>query len=368
MNSTIHRGILMLGLGLGASLHATAQTIIDHGFGPYSFTGAGATEFSGLTYRTGNQYTAITDSGDTRFYDLSINIDNMTGQVQSASIGNNVQLDTSFAGDTEAVRYLANGNFLVGDEWDLTITTGNDRFFNTALREYDSAGNHVQTISTPASYQPITFNAGFEGVAVSADGQQVWAINEGATAADGPNSTPSVGEYLRLQAFDGNYNAGVQYAYQTEADPFGFGRNGVAELLATPDGGLIALERIQLNDSEDSFSIKLFAIDLVGASDVSHLGGLDGATFTTVTKSLLWETISDTNIEGMSLGPRLANGNHSLLLLSEGNGSFDPELRSLQLTAVPLPAAGWLFAGAIAGLIARQRLSKSGTQKTSAPA
>jgi len=94
------------------------------------------------------------------------------------------------------------------------------------------------------------------------------------------------------------------------------------ELLPLNNSHLLAMER--------SFSvgagntIRLYSVDLAGATDVD---GADSITevqpLRTAAKSLLLDLdelgLTLDNLEGMTVGPRLADGSRSLVLVSDNN-------------------------------------------------
>ncbi|UOQ72704.1 esterase-like activity of phytase family protein [Hymenobacter cellulosilyticus] len=70
--------------------------------------------------------------------------------------------------------------------------------------------------------------------------------------------------------------------------------------------------------------MKIYEVDLSAATDVNSLGGLQGATYTPVAKRLVLDVASTgvariDNLEGMTFGPKLANGHFSLILVSDDN-------------------------------------------------
>ncbi len=128
--------------------------------------------------------------------------------------------------------------------------------------------------------------------------------------------------------------AGIQtaeYIYMTEpvADqpiPTGqFSTNGLVELLALDSERFLAAER--------SFSvgvgnrIRIYEVSLAGATDVSAVQALQGViqNFTPVSKTLLLDLdvlgLTLDNIEGLTFGPVLENGQRSLILCSDNNFS-----------------------------------------------
>jgi hypothetical protein len=199
-----------------------------------------------------------------------------------------------------------------------------------SVREYNlTTGVEVQNVSIPAVFLNRRSNFGFESLARSPNGTTMWTANEEALTVDGPISTTTTGTTVRIMRMnvDGNSVAAAeQYAYLT--DPIhtvGFlsqRRSGVSDLVSLPDGTVLALER-----SFDAglasplfYKSSVYEIDFTNATDVSQPAfstGLTGQTFTLAAKELLWSgaaagTVGQ-NLEGLTLGPRLTNGNWLLV-------------------------------------------------------
>src|SRR5690606_38995059 len=119
-------------------------------------------------------------------------------------------------------------------------------------------------------------------------GGTVWTANEEALSVDGPLSTPSAGTVVRLLRYD-NAGPAAQHAYVT-APIHGLvisgSRSGVSDLVALPDGRLLALER-SFALASPLFLTRLYEVDTSGATDVSGLPGLAGQMYTPATKRLL---------------------------------------------------------------------------------
>lgn len=319
---------------------AQALDIYDPGFAEVVVGGGLGKELSSLTHIDANHYIAVTDSGDSKLYNIDIDVDHNSGAVTSASIsGTPVQL--SGAIDPESTRLLSSGQLLVGDE-------GGG---NNTLSRYDrSSGALLSSIAVPEVYRHAAANGGFEGMAVNPSNGAIWAINENALPVDKP--APASGELLRLQSFDANGNALAQFAYRTEPAPGSFA-HGVSELLALPSGELLSLERTVSGSAAGIiFHLAIFQIDTQAATDISNLATLDGAPVTSVLKKPLWSADLSTNYEGMDIGPQLANGNYSLLLIADPiSDSESSKIKALQISSVPLPAGAWLFGSALCGML-----------------
>ncbi|MFK7977527.1 MAG: esterase-like activity of phytase family protein [Halioglobus sp.] len=282
--------------------------VTDLGFSPSAITN-GTPEFSGVTYAGGSTYYAV---GDRTFdvHEITMALNTATGELTAAGVtGSPLVLDMGV--DTEAIRLLANGNYLVSDE------NGAAR---SAIREYSPVnGSVIASVSVPAIFDAAEPNGGFEGLATNADGTESWAINEKKLVGiDGPSVSATNGEWLRLQHFSSGYVADYQYAYALEPLDGTF-LTGLTELLLMPTGELLSLER-QLGFANGAlfYDILLFIINTSNATDVSGYNTLADGTFTEVQKRLLWSGKLPSNYEAMTLGPELNDGSDSLLLVSEG--------------------------------------------------
>lgn len=76
---------------------------------------------------------------------------------------------------------------------------------------------------------------------------------------------------------------------------------------------------------------------------------------------------NDDNFEGLALGPTLANGDRSLLLVSDDGAGFDQSLYALRLVGVPEPGTALLATGGVAILAARRR-SRTRSVRATPPA
>ncbi len=224
-----------------------------------------------------------------------------------------------------------NGNFLVSDE------------YGPSLYEFDRNGQRVRAFTTPANIVPRNAvsgtpnyvdntgntagkrgNRGFEGLAVSPDGNFTYTMLQSATLDEGSGS----GVYDRIVKFDNATGAAVaQYAYRMEGSSQG---RGTSALVAINDHEFKVIERNNRGvgvDSELTTANKLvFTIDIAGATDVTGID-LDavGAVFTAVSKdaipfiNLAANTLSELGgrvpekWEGLTVGPRLNDRTYLLL-------------------------------------------------------
>ena len=120
-------------------------------------------------------------------------------------------------------------------------------------------------------------------------------------------------------------------------------RSGLVDLLALPNGGVLALER-ELGGYLPHYRTRIYLLNFTGASDVTTVASLSSDSFTAVGKTLLWQgNTGFSNFEGITLGPALSEGSYALLLISDnGSGAMAQRQDSFSLilrgVADPAPA------------------------------
>lgn len=202
------------------------------------------------------------------------------------------------------------------------------------------------SLSIPEVFGTRRANFGFEALAVSRDGRDLWTANEEALAADGPLSTPSAGtvvRLLRLRDEGAGHVAATQHAYACEAMHGAVitgARSGLVALVVLPSGRVLALERSFAFNLGGFFRSRLFEIDAGAATDVSGVPSLDGAMYVPVGKTFVWSG-SLNNLEGLCLGPALGAGGRALVgVVDDGDPLSSNTLVSFRVTGpVEAPCA-----------------------------
>ncbi len=197
---------------------------------------------------------------------------------------------------------------------------------NPGIREISLSGNGntLQVVPIPSVYTKRRSNKGLESLTRTVDDSTMWTANEEALTVDGPASTANAFTPVRLLRLDvtgDTLKAGPQFAYHVEPihSTMMASRSGLCDLVAMPDGTLLALERSAAG-AVPAFLNRIFEVDFTGATDVSQstfVGGLTGQTYTPVAKDLRWSGAVDAalgqNFEGLGLGPRLPSGAWALI-------------------------------------------------------
>jgi hypothetical protein len=343
---------ILLGI-LGPYAAGQLPTVTDTGQGLVSLSSGttGAAELSGITWLGGTNYLAVGDNGAQAFWRLTVSVDTNTGRITSSSVTGSIA--ASLGSDSEGIAYQAStGSVFVSDEVASSITR-----FNA------TTGATIGGVSMPAIYASanVQSNMGLESLAFGAGG--LWTANEEALVPDGSLSTTSQGSWVRIQRFDAALQAAGQWAYRT--DPISAlttlttaERSGVVDILPWTASTLLVLEREFGGSFIPDFRSRLYGVDVTAASDVSALASLTGGGFTPLSKTLLWQSgFGQSNFEGMTFGPTLADGQTSLLLISDNaSGAAGSRQDLYALAVVPEPATITLLLVAGAIVIGRSRV------------
>jgi predicted extracellular nuclease len=187
-------------------------------------------------------------------------------------------------------------------------------------------------------------NLPLESAGLTPDGSALFTVTENALLQDGPASTldqSSPGRIIEVDLERRLPTAEYLYWVDPVAEPpanGSFTTAGAVEILALSRTSLLVLER--------SFSlgagntIRLYEVDLSRATNILDIASLEEHGFDDIeaaTKRLLIHIngigVEPDNIEGMTFGPRLADGSPTLVLVADDN--FNP-LQTNQVLAFAL--------------------------------
>ena len=243
--------------------------------------------------------------------------------------------------DTEGIAVVP-GGFLVSTE--AIVSRG----IQSMISEHGPDGRFRREVPLPPAYlsgagHGIRDNLGFEGLAPVQDGRYLFAGIENALAQDGPSSDVGVPSPARILRFDREQGGPpAEFVYLVDGvspaprDPAAFRVNGLSDLLPLGSDRLLVLERQFVEGLGNS--VRLFDVSLAGATDVSALDSLQGASFAPAHKSRLLDLaevgVPLENFEGMTFGPKLPDGRETLLLVSDDNFNPVQEATTFLLFAV----------------------------------
>jgi hypothetical protein len=214
-----------------------------------------------------------------------------------------------------------------------------DRLIAPFLRRYSLAGAFLGDLPVPQPFLPtldhssgIRPNLAFESAGIPRNGNFLFTGTENALFQDGAAATIANGSPSRIMRY--NLRTGKldrQWVYWTDPvkEPSSvFSVNGLDELLPLNNEFLISMERsfsVGGTATGTGNSIKLYKVALPGATDVNGVAGLAGFldSIRPAQKTLLFDLdslgIPLDNVEGVTLGPELADGRQTLVLVSDNN-------------------------------------------------
>jgi 3-phytase/alkaline phosphatase D len=314
------------------------------------FDGTEVGGLSGITYDPGRGvYYAISDDRSqidpARFYTLTIALADgalTAGDVKVTDVTTLLGADgkpfPASSLDPEGIAFTDAGLF-VSSEGDANA------LISPFVDLFSLQGEHLAALPIDPKFRPtanhatgIRNNLAFESLTVTPDKSTLYTATENALFQDGPEATLDSGSASRIVKYDVASGREVaEYVYVTEpvaAEPVpagSFSTNGLVDLLAMDDDGtLLALERGFSTGVGNT--LKIFEVRTQGATDVRRVRSLeteidDGELEVNLDQAVQKELLFDLadlgipldNIEGISFGPKLADGRQSIVLVSDNN-------------------------------------------------
>jgi len=306
---------------------------------------------SSIDYANGAYYLISDDKQKPiRFYKMDLSFD--TTSFFDFKITDVIEIQNDSKGlDPESLRFDKNSkNFI----W--TSEGSTRRSISPAIFEITPNGESVKMYNTPEILQISATsktegprkNGSFEGLSMSKDSDYFWVGMELPLLQDGDEPQLTKGNYpVRISKI--NKNTGTlnfQFAYQLEAIPKDskpsnkFIVNGLPEILEIDNNRFLFIERAYASGHKNGGNtVKIFLVDASNASDISKIKSLKNANYIPATKTLLFdfESIRSQltngivdNIEGGTFGKKLANGNRTLIVVSDNNfNKFSKQLNQI---------------------------------------
>jgi hypothetical protein len=351
----------------------------------------------------GNKIDGVTPIGSgAPALNITNNTNYFTGRADGFAAGSSTNPNNARL-DPESIRVSNDGkSVFISDE------------YGPYIYKFDRAtGERISTIAVPANLAATTLSAngdveinnnsvgrvankGMEGLAISPDGKTLVGIMQANLEQDAKKS-------LRILTINTETGEQHEYGYKLTTG------SGVSEIVALNDHQFLVDERdgAGLGDGSVAAFKQLFIIDINGAQDISGIQNLTTSNFTAVTKSstpfldiktaLVAAGINAADIpakiEGVAFGDDIvingttkhtlyvANDNDFLANVLNANGQLiantnnfylftftDADLNATlagasfqqqNISAVPVPAAAWLFGSAAVALFGARRKSKA---------
>jgi hypothetical protein len=299
---------------------------------------------SGITYDVRNNlYYAISDDrgqkATPRFYTFTIDLSK--GKLTNNDVipvGVTNLLNTSNqpfplnTTDTEGIAITNQDTIFVSSEGDV------DKLINPFIKEFALAsGKTISTLPIPDKFLPdsqkqkgIRNNLAFESLTITPNQKFLFTATENALIQDGPAAKSGVGTSSRILEYNLlTKQPEREFLYQTEPvtplfNPTGKFASGLPDLLALNNqGNFLSIER---SFTGLGFTVSLFEISLENATDIHNFDSIakvDPDKIKPVEKKLLLDLrtldVSLDNIEGLTLGAKLPDGQPSLILISDNN-------------------------------------------------
>ncbi|MBD2694131.1 esterase-like activity of phytase family protein [Anabaena catenula] len=299
---------------------------------------------SGITYdQKTDLYYAISDDrggkAPPRFYTLKIDLSqgkltkNGVEPVAVITLLNaNNQPFIPGITDTEGIALTKKSTVFISSEGDV------QQLINPFIQEFSlSSGQTVTTLPIPDKFLPdstgqkgVRNNLAFESLTITPDENSLFTASENALIQDGAAAKPDTGTPCRILQYNLLTNQPEkEFLYQTEPvtsllNLTGKFASGLPDLLALDNQGhLLSIER---SFTGLGFAIFLFQVSLENADDIHNIDSIeliDTKKVKPVQKKLLLDLrtldVALDNIEGLTLGPKLPNGEPSLILVSDNN-------------------------------------------------
>ncbi|CAN5232719.1 esterase-like activity of phytase family protein [soil metagenome] len=296
---------------------------------------------SGIDYHDGLYYLVSDHPGNPRFYKAEIQISGRS--IDTVIINEVVTLDRSAPFfrdhhlDLESIRYdEEREEILIASEGSIQNKKDPAIFFIKPDGEYVSHFQLPAYFLSTGEQKPRN-NGVFEGLAKSMDGAGYWAGMELPLEKDGskPKLFPTKSP-VRITYFDKDSGLAqrqfvMQLEHITKIPWLYFAVNGLTELLEYAPNKFLVLERaFSAGHGSNGNTVRIFDVDAENATNTLQAENLRKIKYREAHKNLVFdfksvkkqlrENIID-NLEGMTFGPDLPNGNKTLLLVSDDNFS-----------------------------------------------
>ena len=310
--------------------------------------------FSGIDYQNGKWYIICdTSTPPIRYYEANVSYtkDGFTSVGITTMIEIKDDTGTPLAQgvvDPEAIRFDSGTSTIIYTS-EGSITNGVD----PALIEIAPEGNQIKRFTLPDNFKANTVdnssgprhNGVLEGLSLDFENKGYWVSFELPLIEDGPEPTTTDTQSPVRITFINKTSGTAERQFAYELDPVTreptlgttFAINGLVEIIEYDTNKFLALERSFSSGYIDGGNtVKIYKVDATNATNTLSIETLTTATYTSATKTLLFnfESIRNQltnntvdNLEGFSFGSKLKDGSRTIVVISDNNfNSFFPQL------------------------------------------
>lgn len=294
---------------------------------------------SGIDFHDGNFYLVSDHPGNPRIYKADIQLKGHS--IDTISFSEVMELKKTAPKleemylDLEGIRYNAEeGHFVLSSEGSISKEK------DPAIFRISSEGSLLDTFPIPDNFRAQSEkgprnNGTFEGLAEGFNKEGYWVAMELPLKTDGPKpKLIRTKSPVRITYYDKTTKeATKQFPYRLE--PIAkipwlyFAVNGVTDLLEyAPDKFLVVERGFAAGHGSKGNTVRIYDVDATLATNTIDRNNLRVTFYNPAKKKLVYdfkwakkflnEEFID-NIEGITFGPTLSNGNRSLLLISDNN-------------------------------------------------
>ncbi|MFV8466869.1 esterase-like activity of phytase family protein [Flavobacterium sp. LB1P62] len=242
------------------------------------------------------------------------------------------------ATDPEDIRFNPKTNSLVWSSEGARVITADKLILqNPSINFIDLKGNFLGKAKLPTNLEMQKAEKGprnngtLEGITFDTKHKNIYTNIEEPLFEDGDQANTSKGAFIRLYQFNAKTKKNTaQYAYKLEPIALepnpkdAFAVNGVSAIQYYGKNQLLVVER-SYSAGTQACTIKVYLCDLKKATNVKNYGSIKNQNFELASKKLILNMddlgIFIDNIEGLTFGPKLANGHQSIIFISDNNFS-----------------------------------------------
>jgi len=289
---------------------------------------------SGIDYYNGLYYLVCDDAFNPRFYKAKIELNST--EISNITIENVIKIkETSRYLDLEAIRYDSIVNRIF-----ITSEGHIKKEKQPSFISVDEIGEIKDNFKLPDAFNPNStqkprHNGTLEGLSKNYNGNGYWIAMELPFEIDGPEpqlektNSPVRVTYINSKTKEAEKQFGYLLDPIAKTPKGNFSVNGLSEILEYDKDKFFIIERSYSSGlGNQGNTIKIFKVDASKATNTLNMKSLMDVNYNAATKTLLldFENLRDKltsnsidNIEGITFGPTLPNGNRSLVLVADNN-------------------------------------------------